>query len=80
MKVKREINQEFHEQKIKLPEKMLTVREVAYILGIHPDTVRREWPRWKEEYQIIPTRHGRRRDLRFYPGQIKFLLKTWEVQ
>ncbi len=50
---------EGHENK--LPQKMLTVKEVASILNIHPNTVRR----WEKKGLLKSYSIGPRRSLRF---------------
>jgi len=49
-----------------LPEKMLSVKQVASILSVHPSTVRR----WEREGLLKAYRIGPRRSLRFAGGDI----------
>jgi len=44
-----------------LPEKMLTVSDVAHLLNVHPSTVRR----WEKEGQLQSYRFGARGIIRF---------------
>ncbi|MDH5365256.1 MAG: helix-turn-helix domain-containing protein [Dehalococcoidia bacterium] len=57
----------------KLPQKMLTVKEVASILNIHPNTVRR----WEKNGLLESYGIGPRRSLRFKrEDMIDFLNKS----
>ena len=57
----------------KLPQKMLTVKEVASILNIHPNTVRR----WEKKGLLESYGIGPRRSLRFRrEDMIDFLDKS----
>jgi len=58
------VQTENHENE--LPEKMLSVKEVASILSVHPSTVRR----WEREGLLEAYRIGPRRSLRFAGGDI----------
>jgi len=44
-----------------LPEKMLTVSDVAHLLNVHPSTVRR----WEKEGQLKSYRFGAKGIIRF---------------
>ena len=57
----------------KLPKKLLTVREVAFILNVHPNTVRR----WEKEGLLKSYSIGPRHSLRFRQEDIiDFLEKS----
>jgi len=59
--------------KNELPERMLSVKEVASILGVHPGTVRR----WERKGLLKAYRIGPRHSLRFDQGDIlDFLNKS----
>ncbi len=53
-----------------LPERMLTVSEVAEILHVHPNTVRT----WSDSGLLKVYRVGYRRDRRFSPQDIEDFL------
>lgn len=60
-------------QEKKLPQKMLTVKEIASILNIHPNTVRR----WEKKGLLESYGIGPRRSLRFKrEDMIDFLNKS----
>jgi len=53
-------------QESELPQRMLTVKEVASILNIHPNTVRR----WQKKGLLKSYAIGPRRSLRFRRGDV----------
>ena len=58
-----------------LPERMLTVSEVAEMLHIHPNTVRA----WSDNGLLKVYRVGYRRDRRFSPQDIENFLVSRRV-
>ena len=58
-----------------LPERMLTVSEVAEILHIHPNTVRA----WSDTGLLKVYRVGYRRDRRFNPQDVENFLVSRRV-
>ena len=58
-----------------LPERMLTVSEVAEILHVHPNTVRA----WSDSGLLKVYRVGYRRDRRFSPLDIENFLVSRRV-
>ncbi len=54
------------------PQRMLTVSEVAYLLHVHPNTVRL----WSDKGLLKVYRLGYRSDRRFNPEDINRFLKT----
>jgi len=52
-------------------KRLLTVREVAAILHVHPNTVRE----WERQGLLKAHRLGRRRDRRFDPEEVEAFLR-----
>ncbi len=57
-----------------LGEQMLTVNEVARLLRVHPNSVRR----WANQGLIMAYRIGVRGDRRFRPDDVDQFLESWE--
>ncbi len=58
-------------QEASSPELILTVKEVARLLGVHPNSVRR----WADQGRIDFSRVGARGDRRFRPEDIARFLR-----
>ena len=55
-------------------DRMLTVKDVARILKVHPNSVRR----WANQGLLVAYRVGTRGDRRFKPDDIDKFLRSWK--
>lgn len=64
---------------IKHAQQYLNLKQAAEYLGINESTASRQWPGWKERFNVVPSKLGKR-TLKFKRSDLDQMMEALKVQ